>query len=75
MKKEEETFTFFLQKRGTSLLNTYMDGRATTLHINELDFFNRTKKKLLSSTQDFDDYCSRLLLLFLMVILKLNFTV
>ena len=25
----------FLQKRGTSLLNSYMDGRATTLHINE----------------------------------------
>ena len=73
--KGRRNFYFFLQKRGTSLLNTYMDGRATTLHINELDFFNRTKKKLLSSTQDFDDYCSRLLLLFLMVILKLNFTV
>ena len=55
MKKEEETFTFFLQKRGTSLLNTYMDGRATTLHINELDFFS--SRKNCCSTQDFDDYC------------------
>ena len=35
-----------MQKRGTSLLNTYMDGRATTLHINELDFFSSTGEKI-----------------------------
>ena len=69
MKKEEETFTFFAKKGNISIeyIHGWTSNHFAYQWVRLLQF---NWRKNCCSTQDFDDW-----LLFLMVILKLNFTV